>query len=60
MTINCNPNINKLRKKLHRSNGLDGHPIERKAVVKCFDDAGHVLNKTSECPDRVPSSKVSL
>ncbi|KAI9260967.1 hypothetical protein EDC94DRAFT_659997 [Helicostylum pulchrum] len=40
-------------KKLHRSNGQDGHPDEKKAVLKCFNEENHVLHKTSECPERV-------
>ncbi|KAI9246660.1 hypothetical protein EDC94DRAFT_386974 [Helicostylum pulchrum] len=40
-------------KKLHRSNGQDGHPDEKKAVLKCFNEENHVFHKTSECPERV-------
>ncbi|GAA5809831.1 hypothetical protein MFLAVUS_003246 [Mucor flavus] len=36
------------KKKLHRSNGQDGHPNEKKK-----HEENHVLYKTSECPERV-------
>ncbi|KAG2233420.1 hypothetical protein INT48_007450 [Thamnidium elegans] len=40
------------RKKKHRSLGSGENMIESRSSFKCYDDENHILNRTSQCPER--------
>ncbi|KAI8077115.1 hypothetical protein BDF21DRAFT_473856 [Thamnidium elegans] len=40
------------RKKKHRSLGSGENMVESRSSFKCYDDENHILNRTSQCPER--------